>query len=277
MGCLGLVATPIGNLGDMTQRAIVWLKAADLIACEDTRVSLRLLRHFGIEKPLLSYHDHNAERMRPKILERLGEGERVALVSDAGTPLVNDPGYKLVVEAIGSGIPVTILPGPSAVIAGLLLSGLPTDRFLFAGFLPPKSAARRRELAELAGIRATLILFETAPRLAASLADMNSILGNRQASVSREITKMFEETRRGTLSEMAAHYASSARPRGEIVVVIGPPAEEAPESIDLDRHLAQALRLGSLKDAVAAVSAATGLPRRQVYERALALGKRPAP
>src|SRR5688572_6101779 len=196
IGELGLVATPIGNLGDLSVRAAEYLRAADAIACEDSRITIRLLQHLEIKKPLLSYHDHNADEMRPRLIERLQRGEKMALVSDAGTPLISDPGFKLVREVAALGIPVTALPGPSAPIMALILSGLPTDRFLFLGFLAAKSAARRTELEEVAGLRASLILFETAPRLVTALADLRAVLGDRPAAVARELTKMFEEVRR---------------------------------------------------------------------------------
>lgn len=273
-GILGLVATPIGNLGDITSRAVEWLTSADLIACEDTRVTGKLLRHLGIERPLLSYHEHNAEKMRPKILDRLAQGDRVALACDAGTPLISDPGYKLVRAAIDSGARVTVLPGPSAVLAALLLSGLPTDRFLFLGFLPNKSAARIRELEEFRSVRASLILFETGPRLAASLDDMAAVLGDRPAAITREITKIYEEARRGGLLDLARHYAETQPPKGEIVIVVGPPAQETPDAADLEPLLKAALARASLKDAVGEVARATGLARRQVYLRALALAHR---
>jgi 16S rRNA (cytidine1402-2'-O)-methyltransferase len=272
---LYLVATPIGNAEDITLRALATLRAAEVIACEDTRVTAKLLARHGIERPLIAYHDHNAERMRPVLLERLRRGEIVALVSDAGTPLVSDPGFKLVRAALAEGLPVGTLPGPSAALAALVLSGLPSDRFLFAGFLPPKQAGRRAALAELAGIRASLIFFESAPRLAEALADMALVLGDRPAAVARELTKLYEEVRRGGLAELAARYGSEGPPRGEIVVVVGPPvAPPAPTGDELDRQIAAALASMSLKDASAAVAAATGLPRREVYARALLLAGR---
>jgi 16S rRNA (cytidine1402-2'-O)-methyltransferase len=211
--------------------------------------------------------------MRPKLLGRIAAGERVALVSDAGTPLISDPGYKLVQDAIAAGLKVTMLPGPSAPIMALALSGLPSDRFLFAGFLPPKSGARRSAIQEVARAPVTLIFFETAPRLVDSLGDLQAVLGDRPAAVARELTKLFEEVRRGTLSELIAHYAEQGPPKGEIVLVVGPPAEEAATEQDLDTLLARALQSMSVKDAAATVSAATGRPKREVYARALELGK----
>jgi len=274
---LYLVATPIGNLRDITLRALDLLAVADLIACEDTRVSAKLLAHFGLSAPLAAYHEHNAERMRPKLMERLKAGAVVALISDAGTPLVSDPGWKLVRAALADGIRVSTLPGPSAALAGLLLSGLPSDRFLFAGFLPSKSAARKKSLAALATVQATLIFFETAPRLAASLADMAESLGDRPAAVARELTKLYEEVHRQPLAALAAHYRAAGPPKGEIVVLVAPPASGAAATLDeaaLDRSLSAALATMSVKDASAAVAAATGQPRRLVYQRALALSGR---
>jgi 16S rRNA (cytidine1402-2'-O)-methyltransferase len=261
----------------MTSRCARWpCCAAPTIACEDTRVTSKLLARHGIAVPLLAYHDHNAERVRPLLLERLRQGEAIALVADAGTPLVSDPGFKLVRAAIAEGLPVTTLPGPSAALAALVLSGLPSDRFLFAGFLPPKSAARRRTLAELGAVPATLVLFEGASRLSEALADMAEILGDRPAAVAREITKLYEEVRRGSLRDLAAHYEAAGPPRGEVVVVVAPPAAAGPAvtADELDAQLQAALAEMSLKDASAAVAAATGLKRRDVYARALALAGR---
>ena len=272
---LYLVATPIGNLGDITLRALKTLGAADAIACEDSRVSAKLLAAHGIKRPLIAYHDHNAARMRPKIIERLKGGESVALISDAGTPLVSDPGYKLVQTAVAAGLKVTVLPGPSAPLAALLLSGLPSDRFFFGGFLPVKSGARRGVLQELAAVGATLIFFESGPRLAASLGDMAAALGDRPAAVARELTKLFEELRRDSLGALAAHYRSAGPPKGEIVVVVGPPLAEAAGEDDaaLDADLRAALESQSLRDAVALVAAAHKRPKRAVYARALELMK----
>ncbi|WP_374373715.1 16S rRNA (cytidine(1402)-2'-O)-methyltransferase [Dongia sp.] len=269
---MGLVATPIGNLGDLTERAAAYLRDADCIACEDSRITIRLLQHLGIKKPLLSYHDHNADEMRPQLIERLQRGEKMALVSDAGTPLISDPGFKLVREAAALGLRVTALPGPSAPIMALILSGLPTDRFMFLGFLNAKSAARRTELEEVASVRASLILFETAPRLVTALEDLLAVLGDRPAAVTRELTKMFEEVRRGTLAELVAHYREAGPPKGEIVLVVGPPlAAPATEGADLDDALRRALEKMRVKEAAEAVAAALNLPKRQVYQRALEL------
>ncbi len=275
---LYIVATPIGNLGDITLRALDVLRRVDVILCEDTRVTATLASRYGLGAERVAYHDHNADVVRPKILARLAAGAAVALVSDAGTPLISDPGFKLVREAAAAGIPVTALPGASAALAALTVAGLPTDRFLFAGFLPAKSAARRRALRELASVKASLIFYETAPRLADSLADMTAMLGDRPAAVARELTKLHEEVRRETLLALAEHYQRVGPPKGEIVVVVGPPTEAPPaDEADLDARLRSALQTTSLKEASAAVAAATGLPRRQVYARALALRGKPSP
>jgi 16S rRNA (cytidine1402-2'-O)-methyltransferase len=268
---LAVVATPIGNLADITARAVTMLEEADVIACEDTRTTAKLLRAHGIGSPLTPYHEHNAERARPALLARLMRGERVALVSDAGTPLISDPGYKLVRAAIAQGVPVTTAPGPSAPLAALAVSGLPTDRFLFAGFLPPRPGRRKSALADIAAMRVSLIFFESSRRLAASLADMAEVLGPREAAVCRELTKLHEEVRRGTLAVLAAQYGAEGPPKGEVVVVVGPPAAPAATDQDeIDRLLGQALEGESLRDAVDAVAAATGAPRKTVYARALA-------
>jgi 16S rRNA (cytidine1402-2'-O)-methyltransferase len=272
-GGLYIVATSIGNLGDMTLRALETLAAADVIACEDTRVTRKLLDRYGITTGLALYHDHNAATARPKLLARLAAGEAVALVSDAGTPLISDPGFKLVREAREAGHPVTTTPGASAVMAALSVAGLPTDRFFFEGFLPAKEAARRARTAELARVPATLVLFETGPRLAASLADLAAGLGSREAAVCRELTKMYEEVRRGELAALAEEYAAADEPKGEIVIVVAPPAAEQISHDDVDAMLRNALGRVSVKDAVAEVAAASGLPRRAVYQRALDLAK----
>jgi 16S rRNA (cytidine1402-2'-O)-methyltransferase len=272
-GGLYVVATPIGNLGDITLRALATLAGADLIACEDTRVTHKLLDRYGITTPLTAYHDHNAAKARPALLRRLAEGASVALVSDAGTPLVSDPGYKLVGAAQEAGHAVTALPGPSALLAALTVAGLPTDQFLFAGFLPPKQAARQARIAELKAIPATVVLFETGPRLAATLADLAAGLGPRDAAVCRELTKLHEEIRRGDLNTLA-QGADAGESRGEIVLVIGPPpASDQPSAADTEALLREALTRSSLKDAVAEIAEATGAPRRQLYQRALELIK----
>lgn len=267
---LYIVATPIGNLQDLTPRAAAVLAAANVIAAEDTRVTAKLLAHLGLKKPMHPYHDHSAEHVRPALVARAAH-EVVALVSDAGTPLISDPGYKLVRDCRAAGVHVTTLPGACAAIAALTLAGLPTDRFMFAGFLPAKAAARAEAIAELAPIRATLVLYESGPRLAASLSALAQGLGPRPAAVAREISKHFEETLSGTLPELAAQIA--ARPRkGEIVIIISPPLPPEPVSVaTLDEALDAALAKSSLKSAVAEVTAALGLPRAQVYARALEL------
>ena len=267
---LYIVATPIGNLSDLSPRAAATLAAADLLAVEDSRVTAKLLAHIGVRRPMLAYHDHNADRVRPDLLERM-RGQAVALVSDAGTPLISDPGYKLVREARAAGIPVTTIPGPSAAIAALTLAGLPTDRFLFLGFLPAKAGARAAAIAEVAAVRATLVLYESGPRLAAALAALREGLGDRDAAVVREISKRFEETATGTLAELAARY-TDAPPKGEIVIVVGPPGEaEAAGDAEIDLALRDAMARLSPSRAAAEVAEALGVPRRAAYERALAL------
>lgn len=271
---LYLVATPIGNSADITLRALALLQRADLVACEDSRVTGPFLKRYGIQASLLPYHEHNAAKVRPQLLQRLSGGAVVALVSDAGTPLINDPGYKLVRECIAAGIPVTALPGASAVLTALSLSGLPSDRFLFAGFPPAKAGARAGWLAELKSIRASIVLLESAQRLADSLAAMAEALGpEREAAVARELTKKFEEVRRGSLAELAAFYAEHGPPKGEVTLVIGPPPENetAASPGDLDAALTAAMRQVPLRQAVDEVSAALGLPRKAVYARALQL------
>ena len=269
---LHIVATPIGNLGDITLRALATLAAADAIIAEDTRVSHNLLSYYGIEAPLIAYHEHNAAQMRPILLARLAQGEALALISDAGTPLISDPGYKLVAEALEAGVAVTTAPGASAVLAALAIVGLPTDRFFFEGFLPPRSAARRTRINELAGVPSTLVFFESPRRLAQMLSDLAAELGPRPAAVARELTKFYESTRRGRLDELAALYGAEEAPKGEIVVVVGPPEAGAAFGVEeIDALLNEALATLSVKDAAAAVSARTGSPRRQVYSRALGL------
>ena len=269
---LFIVATPIGNASDITLRALEILGQVDLIACEDTRVSAKLLAIHGITTKRLAYHDHNADRMRPQLLARLAAGERIALISDAGTPLISDPGYKLVRDAVAAGLRVHTAPGASAALAALVLSGLPSNRFLFAGFLDAKSLARRRELTELSRLEATLIFYESAPRLAASLNDMAEILGDRPAAVARELTKLFEEVARDGLVALARRYAEAGPPKGEIVIVVGPPRDAAPAAEeDIDALLKEALGRASVRDAAAEIAARLGLPKREVYARAVAL------
>lgn len=270
---LHVVATPIGNLRDISLRALATLSAADLVLAEDTRVTKVLLAHYGISSPLAAYHEHNAGEMRPKVLAKLAEGGKLALVSDAGTPLVSDPGYRLVEDALAAGHHVTGVPGPSAVLAALVVAGLPTDRFFFEGFLPPRTAARRARLSELAMIPGTIVLFESPRRLTELLADAAAMLGARPAAVARELTKMHETVRRGTLPELAALYAAGEMARGEIVVLIGQgdgSSSAATEDV-IDAKLRVALAAMSLKEAVAQVAADTGLPRRKIYSRALEL------
>lgn len=270
---LYLVATPIGNLGDISLRALALLAGADVIACEDTRVSRRLTERYGIDTSLTPYHEHNAAEARPKLLARLAAGQAVALVSDAGTPLISDPGYKLAREARDAGYPVTALPGASALLAALSVAGLPTDRFLFEGFLPPKQAARQKRIAMLAAVPATLVFYESGPRLAATLTDLAATLGARQATVCRELTKLHEEARRGDLATLAHDYEQGAETRGEIVIVVAPPIEDISTADDVDALLRNALARVSVKDAVGEVALATGRPRREVYQRALELNK----
>ncbi len=268
---LYVVATPIGNLRDITLRALDILAAADRVYAEDTRVARKLLDAYGLKPRLAAYHEHSAEAAREEILEALALGQSVALISDAGTPLISDPGFKLTRAAIEAGYRVFPIPGASALLAGLVASGLPSDRFLFAGFLPAKQAGRRAALAELADVDASLVLYESGPRLAESLADMAEMLGPRQAAVARELTKMFEETRRDTLGALAAHYAKAGAPKGEIVVIIGPPAkaEEMSEAA-LDEFLRAILSHG-VKQAASEAAKALGVPRKRAYARALAL------
>jgi 16S rRNA (cytidine1402-2'-O)-methyltransferase len=271
---LYLVATPIGNLGDITLRALQTLAAADLIACEDTRVSRKLLEHYGIATATTAYHDHNAAAVRPALLKRIADGAAVALISDAGTPAISDPGYKLVREAREHGLAVTALPGASSVLTALVSSGLPTDRFLFEGFLPAKATQRRDRIGELSRIPASVVLFEGGSRIAATLSDLATGFGEREAAICRELTKLHEEVRRAPLPELAEHYAGDAETRGEFVIVIAPPGEaDAPDANDVDALIRAALSRVSVKDAVGEIVAATGLPRRDVYQRALELAK----
>ena len=270
---LYLVATPIGNLGDITLRALEVLASVDIIACEDTRVTRKLMDRYGIETRLTPYHEHNATEARPRLLARLADGQAIALVSDAGTPLISDPGYKLVRAACEAGHTVTALPGPSSVLAALSVAGLPTDRFFFEGFLPAKQAARQKRVAELASIPATLVLFESGSRLAAALTDLAAAFGKRAAAACRELTKLHEEVRRGDLETLARDYAAGAESRGEFVVVVASPADDGGTSDNVDELLLQALRRVSVKDAVGEVALATGRPRREVYQRALILAK----
>ena len=270
---LYLVATPIGNLGDITLRALETLAGVDIVACEDTRITRRLMERFSINATLKQYHEHNAEQARPKILEALARGSSIALVSDAGTPLISDPGFKLVREVSAAGFPVIALPGPSSVLAALSVAALPTDRFFFEGFLPSKQHARRTRLSELARIDATLVMFESGARVQDSLQDLASVMGEREAAICREMTKLHEEVRRATVSELAA-IAETLETRGEFVLVIGPPAADAGmDDNALDNLLRAALANNSVKDAVAQAVDASGRAKREVYASALELVK----
>jgi 16S rRNA (cytidine1402-2'-O)-methyltransferase len=267
---LYVTATPIGNARDITLRALDAMKGCDIIVAEDTRVTSRLLSIHGISKPLSAYNDHNAARERPRLIAKLQNGARIVLVSDAGTPLVSDPGYKLVREALAEGLPVHALPGASAPLVGLALAGLPTDRFFFAGFLSSKQGERRSALEELRGLRATLIFFESAQRLSASLKDMAEILGNRPAAVARELTKLHEEIRRGDLAALAASYETET-PKGEVTLLVGPPRDVAPDYRHAEKLLKNALAFMPVRAAADLVAEALDLPRRETYARALAL------
>ncbi len=270
-----LVSTPIGNLKDFSPRGCEALMNADAILCEDTRTSARLLQAGGIKTKMIPLHEHNEEASIPRLITAMQNGASYALISDAGTPLVSDPGYRLVRAAIEAGLPVGGVPGPNAAVMAVTLSGLPPQPFLFVGFLPPKAGARLAAIgrianAEAAGLSATLVFYEAPHRLAELLADAATIFGDRPAAICRELTKHFEEIRRGSLPDLAAYYAQNA-PRGEITVVIGPATAEPISAATLDDSLATALATMTMKDAVDAVTTATGLPRRQVYARALAL------
>ena len=269
---LYIVATPIGNLGDISARAAATLAAADVIAAEDTRVTAKLLSHLGLRVPMTPYHDHSDARARAALVARM-EREVVVLVSDAGTPLISDPGYRLVRDARATGRHVTTLPGPCAAIAAITLSGLPSDRFLFAGFLPSRAKARADTIAEFAALRATLVFYESGPRLAAALAALADGLGNREAAVAREISKLYEQCVTGTLTDLAARYAD-APPKGEIVIIVAPPGEAAAEDADddtIDAALCEALTDQPVARAAKAVAKRFGRDRHAVYARALAL------
>lgn len=270
---LHVVATPIGNLKDVSFRALSTLAAADAVIAEDTRVSKVLLAHYGISTPLVAYHEHNAAVMRPHLIARLEAGASLALVSDAGTPLISDPGFKLVAEAAEKGLRVSSVPGPSAVLAALVVAGLPTDRFFFEGFLPHKSGPRKARLAELANIPGTLVFFESPRRLADTLADAANVLGSREAAIARELTKYYESVRRGALADLAQSVSKEEPPKGEIVLLIGPPTANARalSEADFDARIEAALALHSVKDAASVVAGETGQPRRLVYARALQL------
>ncbi|HET7888821.1 MAG TPA: 16S rRNA (cytidine(1402)-2'-O)-methyltransferase [Bradyrhizobium sp.] len=275
---LYLVATPIGNLGDITVRALETLAGVDLIACEDTRITRRLTERYGITAQLTPYHEHNAAAARPRLLEQLAQGASIALVSDAGTPLISDPGFKLVREVCAAGHRVLALPGPSSVLTALSVAALPTDRFFFEGFLPPKQIARRTRLSELARLDATLVLFESGSRVQETLADLAAIMGAREAAICREMTKLHEEIKRGPLSELA-QSAADLETRGEFVLVIGPKPDggEAMTADEIDDLLRDRLARDSVKDAVAHAVEVSGRPRREIYARALELAKEQHP
>lgn len=269
---LHVVATPIGNLGDITIRALATLASADTVLCEDTRTSGKLMERFAIRTRLSPYHEHNAQKVRPEILERLSQGAAIALISDAGMPLVSDPGYRLVKEAAALGIPVTACPGPSAVLTGLALSGLPTDRFLFAGFVPQKQGERKRLFAEFAALKATLIFFESPHRIIETLHDLGAALPGRSVAVTRELTKLHEEVLRGTAEEIAAQLESRASVKGEITLLVGPPGEEeAVSEEDLDAAIAAALATMPASKAASELAKRFNLNRADIYQRILAV------
>lgn len=269
---LYVVSTPIGHLKDITLRALATLAAADIIACEDTRVTRVLTRHYGIDTPLLAYHEHNADQQKPKLLAMLAAGKTVALVSDAGTPLVSDPGFRLVGAAVEAEEAVIPIPGASALLAALVASALPAEAFLFAGFLPTRTVGRKKRIAALAAIPATLVFYESPHRTTEALVDMAETLGaDRPAVVARELTKTFETVRRGTLGTLAAAFAGEATPKGEIVILIGPPLAAAPDEADVDTLLEGLLATHPVREAAQLAAAKTGLPRRDLYQRALAL------
>ena len=273
---LYLVATPIGNLGDITLRALATLAQADALYCEDTRRSGTLLAHYAITRPTRPYHEHNAQRERPRVLAELAAGKAVAIISDAGTPLVSDPGYKLVRDALAAGHRVVAVPGPSAPLAALASAGLPTDTFLLAGFLPPKAGARRARLAQLKAVPATLVMFEAPTRLAESLADIAEVLGPREAAVARELTKLHEEVRRGPPAELA-RWAAEPSPRGEMVILVGPPLLAAVTDADIAAKLTPMLPVMSLSDAAKAAADDLGVAKARVYDIGIALKRRAGP
>jgi 16S rRNA (cytidine1402-2'-O)-methyltransferase len=272
-GGLYVVATPIGNLADITLRALAVLARADVIYCEDTRHSRTLLAHFSISRPTRPYHEHNAARERPRVLGDLAGGKSVALISDAGTPLISDPGYKLVREVVAAGFSVTAIPGPSAPLAALASAGLATDAFLFAGFLPTRRGARRARLEELKAVPATLVLFEAPSRLADSIGDIAAVLGQREAAVARELTKLHEEVRRGTPAELS-QWAAEATPKGEMVIVVGPPLDAPVTDEAISSRLEPLLSEMSLSDAARTVAQDLGVPRSRVYDLALSLQRK---
>lgn len=270
---LYIVATPIGNMGDITYRAVATLKSVDLVVCEDSRVTGKLMQRYGLATPLKPYHEHNAARQRPGILRKLQDGAAVALVSDAGTPLISDPGYKLVRAAIDLGIHITHCPGACAAITGLVVSGVPSDRFLFAGFLPAKQKARLAALEILKTVPASLVFYESGNRLAASLRDMAAVFGSRPACVARELTKLYEQARRDGLSGLADYYHAGGPPKGEVVILVAPGAgPDKPALEDLEGEIRQALRVGeSVKDLSARLARETGISKKALYDRAVAI------
>ena len=270
---LHVVATPIGNLRDVTLRALDVLAGVDLIACEDTRITSRLLARYSINTPMIAHHEHNAAAVRPKLLAAMDRGEKIALVSDAGTPLISDPGYRLVREAAAAGHRVIPVPGASATLTALSAAGLPTDRFLFVGFLPEKQVARQKNLQSLAGENATLVIYESARRLPASIKDMAAAVPGREVVVARELTKRFEEFVRGEIQEISDHYQRAGPPKGEVVVLLGPPPTTETADASIDAALLAILDDVGVKHASSAVAALTGKSRREVYARALELGK----
>lgn len=270
---LYLVATPIGHLADITLRAIAVLARADIIYCEDTRHSRTLLSHYTIRAPLRPYHEHNAEEQRPRVLKDLADGRTVALISDAGTPLISDPGFKLVREATAAGYDVTAVPGPSAALAALTVAGLPTDAFFFAGFLPAKEGARKSRLAELAAVPATLVFFEAPTRAADTLADLATELGNREAALARELTKLHEDVRRARLADLARTFADTP-PKGEVVIVVGPPEAGEVSDSAIEESLVPILETVSIRDASRIVADTLKVPKARVYDVALGLKRR---
>ena len=270
---LYVTATPIGNLGDITVRALDLLRSADLIACEDKRVSGKLLSFYDIETPMISYHDHNAQNVMPHLMDELKAGKIVALISDAGTPLISDPGYKLVNECQNENVMITSLPGASAILCALTVAGMPTDNFLFCGFLSSKTTARKKEIHKFSDVKSTLIFYESPKRLLACLRDIREVLGNRNTAVCRELTKLYEEVQKNSLDELIKYYEMKPTPKGEIVIVVEPPARKDDLVDDLDGALIDALKRLTVKEAVVAVTYLTGRKRKEVYKRALELSQ----
>lgn len=270
---LYVTSTPIGNLGDITLRALDLLRSADLIACEDKRVSGKLLSYYDISTPMISYHDHNAQNVMPHLLSELKAGKIVALISDAGTPLISDPGYRLVNECQKENVMITSLPGASAILCALTVAGMPTDNFLFCGFLPSKTTARKKEIHKFSDVKSTLVFYESPRRLLACLRDIKEMLGNRNTAVCRELTKLYEEVQKNNLDELIQHYEGIPTPKGEVVLVIEPPEKNDDLVSDLDGALKDALDTLTVKEAVAAVTYLTGKKRKEVYKRALELSQ----